>query len=110
MIDGVRFVFQLVPETEAPAELNFHLPERKALYVAEIATHTHHNILTLRGAQVRDALGWSKYLNETIELFAAESDVLFHGHHWPTWGRDGAPSSSAPIATSTATSTTRPCG
>ena len=65
MIDGVRFVFQLVPETEAPAELNFHLPERNALYVAEIATHTHHNVLTLRGAQVRDALGWSKYLNET---------------------------------------------
>ena len=85
-IDGVRFVFQLVPETEAPAELNFHLPERGALYVAEIATHTHHNILTLRGAQVRDALGWSKYLNETIELFAADSEVLFHGHHWPTWG------------------------
>ena len=88
MIDGVRFEFQLVPETEAPAELNFHLPERKALYVAEIATHTHHNVLTLRGAQVRDALGWSKYLNEAIELFAAESDVVFHGHHWPTWGNE----------------------
>ena len=88
MIDGVRFVFQLVPETEAPAEMNFHLPERGALYVAEIATHTHHNVLTLRGAQVRDALGWSKYLNEAIELFGAESDVLFHGHHWPTWGRE----------------------
>ena len=86
-LDGVRFVFQLVPETEAPAELNFHLPERRALYVAEIATHTHHNVLTLRGAQVRDALGWSKYLNEAIELFADESEVLFHGHHWPTWGR-----------------------
>jgi alkyl sulfatase BDS1-like metallo-beta-lactamase superfamily hydrolase len=87
-IDGVRFVFQLVPETEAPAELNFHLPDRGALYVAEIATHTHHNVLTLRGAQVRDALGWSKYLNEAIELFGAESEVLFHGHHWPTWGRE----------------------
>jgi alkyl sulfatase BDS1-like metallo-beta-lactamase superfamily hydrolase len=86
-LDGVRFVFQLVPETEAPAELNFHLPEKRALYVAEIATHTHHNVLTLRGAQVRDALGWSKYLNEAIELFGAESDVVFHGHHWPTWGQ-----------------------
>jgi len=86
-LDGVRFVFQLVPETEAPAELNFHLPERHALYVAETATHTHHNVLTLRGAQVRDALAWSKYLNETIELFADESEVVFHGHHWPTWGR-----------------------
>ncbi len=88
MIDGVRFEFQLVPETEAPAEMNFHLPEKKALYVAEIATHTHHNVLTLRGAQVRDALGWSKYLNEAIELFGADSDVLFHGHHWPTWGTE----------------------
>ena len=87
-LDGVRFDFQLVPDTEAPAELNFHLPERGALYVAEIATHTFHNILTLRGAQVRDALAWSKYLNEAIELFADGSDVLFHGHHWPTWGRD----------------------
>jgi alkyl sulfatase BDS1-like metallo-beta-lactamase superfamily hydrolase len=86
-LDGVRFVFQLVPETEAPAELNFHLPDKRALYVAEIATHTHHNVLTLRGAQVRDALGWSKYLNEAIELFGAESDVVFHGHHWPTWGQ-----------------------
>ncbi|MGI8461731.1 MAG: alkyl/aryl-sulfatase [Solirubrobacterales bacterium] len=87
-IDGVRFVFQLVPETEAPAEMNFHLPDRGALYIAEIATHSFHNVLTLRGAQVRDALGWSKYLNEAIELFAAESDVVFHGHHWPTWGRE----------------------
>ena len=87
-LDGVRFDFQLVPETEAPAELNFHLPQRSALYVAEIATHTLHNVLTLRGAEVRDALGWSKYLNEVVELFAAESEVVFHGHHWPTWGRD----------------------
>jgi alkyl sulfatase BDS1-like metallo-beta-lactamase superfamily hydrolase len=87
-LDGVRFDFQLVPETEAPAELNFHLPERRALYVAEIATHTLHNLLTLRGAEVRDALGWSKYLNEAIELFADGSDVVFHGHHWPTWGRE----------------------
>jgi alkyl sulfatase BDS1-like metallo-beta-lactamase superfamily hydrolase len=87
-LDGVRFDFQLVPGTEAPAELNFHLPECSALYVAEIATRTLHNSHTLRGAEVRDALGWSKYLNEAIELFADRSEVLFHGHHWPTWGRD----------------------
>jgi alkyl sulfatase BDS1-like metallo-beta-lactamase superfamily hydrolase len=85
-LDGVRFSFQLVPETEAPAELNFHLPERRALYIAEIATHTLHNLLTLRGAEVRDALAWSKFLNEAIELFGDDSDVVFHGHHWPTWG------------------------
>jgi alkyl sulfatase BDS1-like metallo-beta-lactamase superfamily hydrolase len=86
-LDGIHFQFQLVPETEAPAELNFHLPERGALYVAEISTHTLHNLLTLRGAEVRDALAWSKYLNEAIELFADGSEVVFHGHHWPTWGR-----------------------
>jgi alkyl sulfatase BDS1-like metallo-beta-lactamase superfamily hydrolase len=85
-IDGVEFVFQLVPETEAPAEFNFLIPERRALCVAEIATHTLHNILTPRGALVRDALRWSKYLNETVELFAGGSEVMLHGHHWPCWG------------------------
>jgi alkyl sulfatase BDS1-like metallo-beta-lactamase superfamily hydrolase len=87
-IDGVNFVFQLTPETEAPAELNFQLPQRSALCVAENATHTLHNLLTLRGAPVRDALRWSKYLNESIELFAPSTEVLFHGHHWPRWGRE----------------------
>lgn len=85
-IDGVNFVFQLTPDTEAPAELNFQLPQRAALCVAENATHSLHNVLTLRGALVRDALRWSKYLNETIELFCDSSEVLFHGHHWPSWG------------------------
>ena len=86
-IDGVRFEFQLVPETEAPAELNFFLPETGALCVVETASHVLHNILTIRGAQVRDALWWSQCLNETIELFGDRADVLFAGHHWPTWGR-----------------------
>lgn len=86
-IDGVEFVFQLTPDTEAPAELNFHLPERAALCVAENASHTLHNLLTPRGAPVRDALRWSRYLNETIELFGEASEAMFHGHHWPTWGR-----------------------
>jgi linear primary-alkylsulfatase len=87
-IDGVRFVFQLVPESEAPAEMNFHFPELRVLCVPENATHCMHNLLTPRGAQVRDALRWSKYLNETIELFGEDSDVMFAQHHWPRWGRE----------------------
>ncbi|REE96849.1 alkyl sulfatase BDS1-like metallo-beta-lactamase superfamily hydrolase [Thermomonospora umbrina] len=86
VIDGVRIVFQLTPGTEAPAEMNFALPDRRALCMAENATHNLHNVLTLRGAQVRDARVWARYLTEAIELFAAGSDVLFASHHWPTWG------------------------
>ena len=87
VIDGVTFEFQLVPETEAPAELNFFLPETGALCVVETATHVLHNILTIRGAEVRDSLWWSQCLNETIELYGNRSQVLFAGHHWPTWGQ-----------------------
>ncbi|MSX02543.1 MAG: MBL fold metallo-hydrolase [Actinobacteria bacterium] len=86
-IDGVLFEFQMVPETEAPAELNFLLPELGALCVVETATHVLHNILTIRGAQVRDALWWSQCLAETVELYGDRAEVLFAGHHWPTWGR-----------------------
>ncbi|WP_204071884.1 alkyl/aryl-sulfatase [Planotetraspora phitsanulokensis] len=85
-IDGVRIVFQLTPGTEAPAEMNFFLPDHRALCMAENATHNLHNVLTLRGALVRDARVWSRYLTEAIEMFAADSDVLFASHHWPTWG------------------------
>jgi len=87
-IDGVRIVFQLVPDTEAPAEMNFHFPELRALGVPENATHCQHNLLTPRGAQVRDALNWSKYLGQTIDMFAAGSEVLFAQHHWPRWGAE----------------------
>ncbi|KAH7041183.1 beta-lactamase-like protein [Microdochium trichocladiopsis] len=68
-IDGVRFVFQMVPDTEAPAELNFHLPQHRALYIAECATYGLHNIVTLRGALVRDAKAWARYLDESMVLF-----------------------------------------
>ncbi|WP_211360343.1 alkyl/aryl-sulfatase [Actinocorallia herbida] len=85
-VDGVRIVFQLTPGTEAPAEMNFLLPEHRALCMAENATHTLHNVLTLRGALVRDPRVWARYLTEAIEMFAADSDVLFASHHWPTWG------------------------
>ena len=87
-VDGVRIVFQITPGTEAPAEMNFHFPDRRALCMAENATHNLHNLLTLRGALVRDPREWSRYLNEAIELFSAETDVAFASHHWPTWGTD----------------------
>ncbi|MCK9874540.1 MBL fold metallo-hydrolase [Frankia sp. Ag45/Mut15] len=86
VLDGVRFVFQMTPGTEAPAEMNFLLPDHRALCLAENATHTLHNVLTLRGAVVRDARVWSRYLQETMILFADEADVAFASHHWPTWG------------------------
>ncbi|GGJ49424.1 alkyl/aryl-sulfatase [Streptomyces brasiliensis] len=88
VLDGVLFRFQMTPGTEAPAEMNFMLPERHALCVAENAGHNLHNILTLRGALVRDGRVWSRQLTEAIELFAHDADVLFASHHWPTWGRD----------------------
>ncbi|MGA2452613.1 MAG: alkyl sulfatase dimerization domain-containing protein [Solirubrobacteraceae bacterium] len=85
-IDGVRFVFQLVPDSEAPVEMNFHFPEKRVLCIPENATHCMHNLLTPRGAQVRDALRWSKYMGEAIEMFGADSDALFAQHNWPRWG------------------------
>ncbi|MGE5407561.1 MAG: alkyl/aryl-sulfatase [Syntrophothermus sp.] len=89
-VDGIRMEFQLTPGTEAPAEMNFLFPERRALCMAENATHNLHNVLTLRGALVRDARVWSAYLDEAIRLFAGRADVLFAQHHWPRWGRERA--------------------
>jgi alkyl sulfatase BDS1-like metallo-beta-lactamase superfamily hydrolase len=88
VIDGVRIVFQMTPHTEAPAEMNFHFPAQRALCLAENATRNLHNLLTLRGAEVRDPRMWSRYLAEAIELFGDETDVAFASHHWPTWGQD----------------------
>lgn len=87
-IDGVRFVFQYAPESEAPAELAFYLPGKRALCGAEIVSQTLHNLYTLRGAKVRDALRWSGYIDELLHLFGERSDVVFNSHHWPVWGRD----------------------
>ena len=86
-IDGVRIVFQLTPDTEAPSEFNFYFPQMRALCMAENCTHTMHNLYTLRGAQVRDSISWSRYIDEAIELFAERTDVIFASHHWPTWGK-----------------------
>ena len=88
VLDGVRIVFQMTPGTECPVEMNFLFPDRRALCMAENATHNLHNLLTLRGALVRDARIWAYYLNEAINLFAAGADVAFASHHWPVWGHD----------------------
>jgi alkyl sulfatase BDS1-like metallo-beta-lactamase superfamily hydrolase len=90
LIDGVRLVFQITPGTEAPSEMNFYLPGARALCTAENTSHTLHNILTLRGAQIRDARAWADYLTETIDLFGGDLEVVFASHHWPTWDRDRA--------------------
>ncbi len=86
--DGVEIVFQMTPNTEAPAEMNFYFPQHRSLCMAENCTATLHNLYTPRGAQVRDSLSWSKYIDESIELFAAGSDSVFASHHWPRWGSD----------------------
>jgi alkyl sulfatase BDS1-like metallo-beta-lactamase superfamily hydrolase len=87
-LDGVRIRFQMTPGTECPVEMNFYFPRHRALCMAENATHNLHNLLTLRGAVVRDPRMWARYLNEAIRLFAGESDVAFASHHWPIWGTD----------------------
>jgi alkyl sulfatase BDS1-like metallo-beta-lactamase superfamily hydrolase len=86
-IDGVRLVFQITPGTEAPAEMNVFVPDERALCMAENCTANQHNVYTLRGAQVRDALKWSKYIDQSLELYADQCDVLFASHHWPRWGQ-----------------------
>ncbi|WP_413282799.1 alkyl/aryl-sulfatase [Vibrio sp. MA40-2] len=86
-VDGIKMIFQYTPGTEAPTEMNTWFPDKKALWMAENTTNTMHNILTLRGAQVRDALKWSTYLNETIEMWGDDVEVKFQSHHWPLWGQ-----------------------
>jgi alkyl sulfatase BDS1-like metallo-beta-lactamase superfamily hydrolase len=85
-IDGVEIVFQLAPETEAPAEMHMFYPALRALNLAENATHNLHNIYPIRGAQARDANAWAKYLDEARDRFGRGADVAFAQHHWPVWG------------------------
>lgn len=87
MVDGLRFIFHNVPGGEAPSEFVFYLPERKAFGGAEMLSHTLHNLYTLRGAKVRDALKWSNYLDESL-AYAADAEVVFNQHHWPVWGKE----------------------
>ena len=84
-VDGIEIVFQLAPETEAPAEMHMFYPALRALNLAENATHNLHNTYPLRGAQVRDANAWARYLNEALDRFGRDADVVFAQHHWPVW-------------------------
>ncbi len=87
-VDGVQMEFQMAMDTEAPTEMLIWFPQFKALDTAEDATHTLHNLYTLRGAQVRDASNWWKVLNEAINTHGDEVEVVFAQHHWPMWGKD----------------------
>jgi alkyl sulfatase BDS1-like metallo-beta-lactamase superfamily hydrolase len=93
VVDGVRIIFQLTPETEAPAEMNFFFPDRGDggggwLCMAENCSHNMHNLIPIRGAQVRNSLAWSKYIDEAIDLYGDDTEVMFASHHWPRWGRE----------------------
>ncbi|HEY4168047.1 MAG TPA: alkyl sulfatase dimerization domain-containing protein [Reyranella sp.] len=88
VIDGLEIVFQLAPETEAPAEMHMFYPELGVLNMAENACPLLHNFIPLRGAVVRDPRVWSKYIADAIEMYGPRTEVLIGQHHWPTWGRD----------------------
>jgi alkyl sulfatase BDS1-like metallo-beta-lactamase superfamily hydrolase len=87
-IDGVKVVFQLAPETEAPAEMHMFYPEFGVLNMAENACPLLHNFIPLRGAVARDPRIWAKYIGDAIELYGSQTEILIGQHHWPTWGRE----------------------
>ncbi|MCP5426522.1 MAG: MBL fold metallo-hydrolase [Gammaproteobacteria bacterium] len=87
-IGGLDFEFMLAPDTEAPAEMFFYIPKYKALSTAEDAVHTQHNVYSLRGAKVRSAYNWAKYLREANDRWGNVAEVLYAPHHWPIWGKE----------------------
>src|SRR5882672_3381451 len=87
-IDGVEFEFQMAPNSEAPAEMHFFIPHYQVLNLAENCTHNFHNLLPFRGADVRDALAWSKYLGEALQMWGGKADAMCGQHHWPVWGHE----------------------
>ncbi|HMM77432.1 MAG TPA: alkyl sulfatase dimerization domain-containing protein [Gammaproteobacteria bacterium] len=88
MIDGVPFEFLDAANTEAPAELAFYLPKHRALCTSEVVTRNFHNVLTPRGAKVRDSLHWSRVIDDMLRAYGDRAEVLFASHHWPTWGKE----------------------
>src|ERR1700761_7525594 len=88
VIDGVEFEFQMAPNSEAPAEMHFYIERYKLLNLAENCTHNFHNLLPFRGADVRDALAWSKYLGEALKMWGGKAEAMCGQHHWPVWGRE----------------------
>jgi alkyl sulfatase BDS1-like metallo-beta-lactamase superfamily hydrolase len=87
-IDGLEFEFQMAPNSEAPAEMHFFVPRYRLLNLAENCTHNFHNLLPFRGADVRDALAWSKYLGEALQMWGGRADAMCGQHHWPVWGKE----------------------
>src|SRR6202795_2857189 len=88
VIDGLEFEFQMAPNSEAPAEMHFYVPRYKLLNLAENCTHNFHNLLPFRGADVRDALAWSKYLGEALQMWGGKAEAMCGQHHWPVWGKE----------------------
>jgi len=88
IIDGLEFEFQMAPNSEAPAEMHFYVPRYKLVNLAENCTHNFHNLLPFRGADVRDALAWSKYLGEALSMWGGKAAAMCGQHHWPVWGQE----------------------
>jgi alkyl sulfatase BDS1-like metallo-beta-lactamase superfamily hydrolase len=88
VVDGVEIIFQLASGAEAPAEFHMYYPQFKVLNMAENVNHNLHNLLPFRGAEVRDALAWSKYISEALEQFGDQAEIVVIQHHWPTWGKE----------------------
>jgi linear primary-alkylsulfatase len=88
IIDGLEFEFQMAPNSEAPAEMHFFVPRYRLLNLAENCTHNFHNLLPFRGADVRDALAWSKYLGEALQMWGGKAEAMCGQHHWPVWGKE----------------------
>ena len=86
-VDGVRIVFQMAHGSEAPSEMTFYFPDKKVLCLSEVTSMHMHNVYTIRGAKARDALMWSKYINEALDVFP-DAEIAFASHHWPIWGKD----------------------
>jgi alkyl sulfatase BDS1-like metallo-beta-lactamase superfamily hydrolase len=87
-VDGVEIEFHLVPGSEAPAEMLLYFPQFKLLNMAEDATHTMHNLYTIRGAEIRDGRLWSRYIADAIERYGDKTDAVIAQHHWPIWGNE----------------------
>ena len=87
-IDGIECVFELTPGAEAPSEMVIHHPQLRVLNMTEITSHNFHNLLPLRGAQVRDSAAWARYLGRALQRYADGSDILIAQHHWPVWGTE----------------------
>lgn len=88
VVDGIRIEFQNTPDAEAPAEMNFFFPDKRLLCMAENCTHTLHNLYPIRGAQTRDSLAWSKYIQEALIMWGDQTDIMFASHHWPRFGQE----------------------